>query len=109
MEAVKKCSYRSDEASHRMRGEAQSPGKRPVLAKSRVAQRSVLINGHKKSLTIESEFWAGLREIAAEKEITLGALVCELDAKRKTANLSATIRLFVLNYYMEKAGCPANG
>jgi predicted DNA-binding ribbon-helix-helix protein len=70
--------------------------------KSSVAKRSVVITGHKTSITLEDEFWKGLREIAHERDMTPSELVAAIDADRQSANLSSAIRLFVLRYYRDQ-------
>jgi predicted DNA-binding ribbon-helix-helix protein len=67
--------------------------------RSPVLKRSVSIRGHKTSVTLEDQFWQGLREIAEARNITMASLVDEIDASRETTNLSSNIRLFVLGYY----------
>jgi predicted DNA-binding ribbon-helix-helix protein len=61
--------------------------------KSSVAKRSVVITGHKTSITLEDEFWKGLREIAHERDMTPSELIAAIDADRQSANLSSAIRL----------------
>jgi predicted DNA-binding ribbon-helix-helix protein len=58
-------------------------------------KRSVSIAGHQTSITLEDEFWAELKRIAALRGISLNKLVAEIDAKR-TGNLSSALRLYVL-------------
>ncbi|MGQ4273132.1 ribbon-helix-helix domain-containing protein [Terrihabitans sp. B22-R8] len=70
---------------------------------SGVLKRSIAIAGHRTSITLEDEFWAGLREIAEADGKTLRALVAEIDAARGPNNLSSAIRLRVLHHY--RAGC----
>lgn len=72
--------------------------------KSPVQKRSVLINGHKSSVSLEEAFWTGLKEIALAKQQTLSELVSAIDRDRKTGNLSSTLRLFALAYYQTKDG-----
>jgi predicted DNA-binding ribbon-helix-helix protein len=40
-----------------------------------------------------------LKEIAVERDVSLGALVAAIDANRQHANLSSAIRIFVLQFY----------
>jgi predicted DNA-binding ribbon-helix-helix protein len=58
-----------------------------------VNKRSIIIAGRKTSVSLEDEFWAGLKEIAVARNIRLKTLVSEID-KREHANLSLAIRLF---------------
>ena len=71
--------------------------------KSPVAKRSVVIGGHKTSVSLEDEFWTSLKEIAASRESTCADLVADIDKQRQAANLSSAIRLFVLQCYQERA------
>ena len=65
--------------------------------KSLVVKRSVHVNGHKTSVSLEDAFWSGLKEIADAQGTTLSAMVAEIDKKREQSNLSSAIRLFVLD------------
>jgi predicted DNA-binding ribbon-helix-helix protein len=62
---------------------------------TRLAKRSILVAGHHTSLTLEDLFWETLKEIAAAREISVNALVTEIDAGR-TGNLSSAVRVFIL-------------
>jgi predicted DNA-binding ribbon-helix-helix protein len=70
--------------------------------KSSIFKRSVIIAGHKTSVNVEQEFWKSLKEIAAERNMTVGVLVGEIDAERNHSNLSSAIRLFVLGFYRDQ-------
>lgn len=76
-----------------------------VSLDQRVVKRSIVINGHKTSVSLESDFWKGLRQIAEIKQTTLSKLIASIDSQRKNGNLSSAIRLFVLGYH--QAQCPA--
>lgn len=67
--------------------------------KSPVVKRSIVIAGHKTSVSLEDAFWDALKHIAAERKVTLSDVVQEVDQKRKQGNLSSAIRLFVLDHY----------
>jgi predicted DNA-binding ribbon-helix-helix protein len=67
--------------------------------KSQVIKRSIVIAGHKTSVSLEDAFWRGLKDIAQERDMTLSDLVASIDAERQHGNLSSAIRLFVLDYY----------
>src|SRR5262249_21706402 len=77
-----------------------SPGR---SLKSSVTKRSIVIAGHKTSVSLEDQFWDSLKEIARERGTTLGALVAAIDGNREHANLSSAIRLFVLGFYHDQA------
>jgi predicted DNA-binding ribbon-helix-helix protein len=66
---------------------------------SPVVKRSIVIAGHKTSVSLEDAFWRGLKEIAAERDVTLSEMVSAIDSNRANGNLSSAIRLFVLDHY----------
>jgi predicted DNA-binding ribbon-helix-helix protein len=72
--------------------------------KSPVVKRSIVIAGHKTSVSLEDEFWDALKEIAARRNVTLSDLVASIDASRSQGNLSSAIRLFVLDYFRSSEG-----
>jgi predicted DNA-binding ribbon-helix-helix protein len=73
-----------------------------VIVKSLVVKRSVVVAGHKTSVTLEDAFWNGLKEIAGGRNITVSELVGAIDSERRHGNLSSAIRLFVLDFYRNK-------
>lgn len=67
--------------------------------KSAVTKRSIIIGGHKTSVSLEDAFWRSLKDIAIARGTTLSKLVSWIDSERRNANLSSAIRLFVLDHY----------
>ena len=67
--------------------------------KSPVVKRSIVIAGHKTSVSLEDAFWKGLKEIALDRDLTLSEMVAAIDTERAHGNLSSAIRLFVLDHY----------
>jgi predicted DNA-binding ribbon-helix-helix protein len=67
--------------------------------KSQVIKRSIVIAGHKTSVSLEEAFWRSLKEIARERSSTLSEVVAGIDSGRRHGNLSSAIRLFVLDHY----------
>lgn len=65
--------------------------------KSPIVKRSIVIGGHKTSVSLEDAFWQGLKEIALGQRTTLSNTVGEIDRTRQQSNLSSAIRLFVLD------------
>ena len=65
--------------------------------KSQVIKRSVMIDGHKTSISLEDAFWSSLMEIAHAERATMSELVAKIDKTRKQGNLSSAVRLFVLD------------
>lgn len=72
--------------------------------KSPVVKRSIVITGHKTSVSLEDAFWSGLKDIAVARNMTLSELVASIDAERRQGNLSSAIRLFVLDHYRAQGG-----
>jgi len=70
--------------------------------KSVVVKRSVVVAGHKTSVSLEDEFWKSLKAIAGFRHETLTALLAAIDSDRREGNLSSAIRLFVLRFYREQ-------
>ncbi len=59
-------------------------------------KRSVLIAGHATSVTLESEFWEALKNLAERKGCSINALVNDIDAAKTIPNLSSAIRVYIL-------------
>ncbi|MGB9364943.1 MAG: ribbon-helix-helix domain-containing protein [Xanthobacteraceae bacterium] len=74
--------------------------------KSPIIKRSVVLNGHHTSVTLEAPFWIELKSIAAERKVPLHRLISEIDANRQQHNLSSALRLFVLAKYRPEAVSP---
>jgi predicted DNA-binding ribbon-helix-helix protein len=74
--------------------------------KSTVIKRSIVLEGHKTSVSLEDAFWAELKEIAHFEHVTLSKLVGGIDAARKQNNLSSAIRLFVLERLQNRGRRP---
>jgi len=63
--------------------------------KSRIFKRSVMLRGHKTSVSLEAEFWNCLKQIAARERVSVSALITRIEGDRE-GNLSSAVRLFVL-------------
>ena len=59
--------------------------------KSPVVKRSVVLAGHKTSVSLENAFWQGLKEIATSRRITLSDLI---PASTVTASTVISRRLY---------------
>ncbi len=70
-------------------------------------KRSVVIAGHKTSVSLEEAFWDGLGDIAAERGVSLNRLVAEIDRGR-AGNLSSAIRVHVLEWARGRVGAARN-
>ena len=66
-------------------------------------KRSLSIAGHRTSMALEPEFWTALETMAAERDLSLAALIRDIDERRTTANLSSAARLAVLRWYQDLA------
>jgi predicted DNA-binding ribbon-helix-helix protein len=71
--------------------------------KSTVVKRSIVLAGHKTSISLEDAFWEGLKDIAKARRLTIRVLVGGIDTQREQGNLSSAIRLFVLGHYQKRA------
>ncbi len=61
-------------------------------------KRSVTIDGHRTSVSLEDAFWTELLAIAAQRGLSLNALVAQIDhARDAPGNLSSALRLYVLD------------
>jgi predicted DNA-binding ribbon-helix-helix protein len=76
-------------------------------------KRSISIEGHRTSISLEDAFWHGLQHIARERAVSLQALIQEIDEARTAGltdlpseNLSSAIRVMVLRYYQDAARSP---
>ena len=70
---------------------------------SDVEKRSITIDGHRTSISLEDEFWKSLKLIAKERNMAINALIAEIDSQRAT-NLSSALRVHILNYWKNKQG-----
>jgi predicted DNA-binding ribbon-helix-helix protein len=66
--------------------------------KSLIVKRSILIAARKTGVSLEDAFWVGLKEVAADHNMTPSDLVTTINSKRKHNNLSSSVRLFVLDH-----------
>ncbi|GGC84103.1 ribbon-helix-helix domain-containing protein [Chelatococcus reniformis] len=77
---------------------AKGPAQAPAF---RVVKRSLVVAGHRTSVSLEEPFWAALKEIAAVRRQSLAGLVAAIDDRRDGQNLSSAIRVFVLAYFRD--------
>lgn len=76
---------------------------------SRPVKRSLTLNGHRTSVSLEEEFWRTFRSLAAQQDRPINALAAEIDARRSPdTGLATAIRLFVLETLRQKAGLTDN-
>lgn len=74
-----------------------------VIKEYAVVKRSVVVGGHKTSVSLEDAFWKGLKDISVRRGVPLSKQIDTIDRNRKTSNLSSAIRLFVLDYFRTRA------
>jgi predicted DNA-binding ribbon-helix-helix protein len=65
--------------------------------KSSIVKRSIVIHGHKTSVSLEDAFW-NVKNIAHAECVTLSKMIAEIDKNRRLGNLSSALRLFVLDW-----------
>jgi predicted DNA-binding ribbon-helix-helix protein len=70
--------------------------------RSTVVKRSIVIAGHKTSVSLEDAFWDSLKRIAASQGTTPSELAGTIDIERRQGNLSSSLRLFVLDFYRDQ-------
>jgi predicted DNA-binding ribbon-helix-helix protein len=70
-----------------------------MAVNSTVIKRSIVLRGHKTSVSIEDDFWSALKEVASERDKTLSAVVEGIDEERHSGSLSSAIRVFVIRHY----------
>jgi len=71
--------------------------------KSLVIKRSIIIDGHKTSVSLEDDFWKALKDIARGRGETLSHLIASIDVSRQFDNLSSALRVFVLQHYIDQS------
>jgi predicted DNA-binding ribbon-helix-helix protein len=64
-----------------------------------MSKRSIVIAGHKTSVSLEDAFWKSFWEIARDRDLTVSEMATAIDSERAHPNLSSAIRLFVLDHY----------
>lgn len=76
--------------------------------KDALLKRSVTIQGHATSLTLEPVFWEALRAAAAEEGLSINALVARIDTARDT-NLSSAVRVWLFRRSQARGASPSGG
>ena len=63
-------------------------------------KRSVMLDGHKTSVSIEDIFWLSLKDVARDRTLTVSELIESIDAERPAGtNLSSAIRMYLLDRF----------
>lgn len=69
----------------------------------RPIKRSLTLNGHRTSVSLEDEFWRAFRDIAEEKSIPINALAAKIDANRDLeTGLASAIRIYILRFFQNQ-------
>ena len=70
----------------------------------RPKKRSLIINGHNTSVSLENLFWDELKNIAKEQDLSINQLVARVDINRnlETCGLATALREFVLKHHLNK-------
>jgi predicted DNA-binding ribbon-helix-helix protein len=63
-------------------------------------KRSVVVSGHRTSVSLENPFWDVLTQIATDQNVSLNKLITEVDRQRD-GNLSSALRVYVLKKLQE--------
>ncbi|MBV8889326.1 MAG: ribbon-helix-helix domain-containing protein [Alphaproteobacteria bacterium] len=82
---------------------AQSSFRPADAAESSLVIGNVVVAGRRTSVRLEPMMWEALRDIAAEREISLHDLVTEIDRERTTSSLTAGIRVYIVEFYRSAA------
>ncbi len=77
---------------------ARRSRRKRVRKRPRVVKRAILLSGRSTDVSLEDAFWDAMQKIAMAKGTTRARLIAHIKKKRKPANLSSSIRLFVLAY-----------
>jgi predicted DNA-binding ribbon-helix-helix protein len=69
-----------------------------------IKKRSLKIDGHTTSVSLEDEFWVALKSCAEEQSISVAQLVAQIDVSRsQEQGLSSALRVYILEYIQKSA------
>ena len=71
--------------------------------RSTLVNRNVTVAGHRTSIRLEPVMWTALHEVCAREQRTLNALVTDIADVRLESSLTASIRVYLLNYFRDAA------
>jgi predicted DNA-binding ribbon-helix-helix protein len=74
------------------------------MSETGIIKRSVVIAGHRTSVSLEEPFWCALQGLAARRGLSVAALIGSVDSARKGRNLSSALRILVLEDALAKTG-----
>lgn len=73
----------------------------------RTRKRSLTLDGHRTSISLEEPFWHALHDIAQEKALSVTKIVSQIDRDRTGSGsdlgLSSAIRIYILKHYRKKS------
>lgn len=72
-----------------------------------IRKRSVIVSGHRTSISLEATFWEALGELATERHISINHLITEID-RENPSNLSSAIRVHILQTFRVRAAHACN-
>lgn len=68
------------------------------------ARRSVGLGARAANIRLERAYWAALKDIARDRDMTLAALVASVDGERsRDCSLAGALRVFCLQHFREVA------
>lgn len=70
---------------------------------ARPSKRSFTIGGHRTSISMEAPFWDALQQVATLENTSLAGLVATIDKARGEAGLSSAVRVWILDYFRQRA------
>lgn len=72
------------------------PPNRRITDNSQIKKRSIVVAGHRTSISVEDEFWEALNRLAKLNQETIQSFVSNIDSGRESGNLSSAVRLAIL-------------
>ena len=75
----------------------------------RLVKHSVVVAGHRTSISLENLFWYALKEQAADRGLSVANLIRAVDETREGVNLSSALRVYVLRTALNRVGARNTG
>ena len=74
------------------------------MTKLKPKKRSLTLNGHRTSVSIEDRFWTAFVQIAKQRHMGINELAAEIDTTRDPLDggLASALRDYVLGWYIAK-------
>ena len=76
-----------------------------VGRESSLAMRNVVVGGHRTTVRLEPVMWDALHDIARQRQVTVDALVTDIDGRRTASSLTAAIRVYIVEFYRARVDC----